>query len=79
MLDAIQAISFLGFKIDSVNMLFKLPEGKVKKIKDECKQILKKEGLSVREMSQLIGNLISKMQAVITLSLYANDPDQKFT
>lgn len=69
MLDAVQVISFLGFEIDSVNMLFKLPEGKVQKIKDECKRILKEESLSVREMSQLIGKLISTMQAVIPAKL----------
>lgn len=69
MLDAVQVISFLGFEIDSVNMLFKLPEGKVQKIKDECKQILKEESLYVREMSQLIGKLISTMQAVIPAKL----------
>lgn len=35
MLDAVQTISFLGFELDSesVNMLFKLPEGKLQKKK----------------------------------------------
>lgn len=35
MLDAVQTISFLGFELDSesVNMVFKLPEGKLQKKK----------------------------------------------
>ena len=45
---------FLGFEINSSNMLFKLPEEKVQK-KNDCKRVRKRETISVRILSQLIG------------------------
>ena len=69
-LKPVHNISFLGFEINSATMLFKLPEEKVQKIKNDCKRVRKRETISVRELSQLIGTLISTMQAVIPAKLH---------
>ena len=57
-------ITFLGNVIDSVSMTVTLPNEKVDRIKDECLRLQKKKKTSIREVSRIIGILISSFSAV---------------
>ena len=46
-----QRIEFLGFVIEE--MMFKLPQARVKQIKDKCKKILKKDQVTMRELASI--------------------------
>lgn len=85
MLDAVQTISFLGFELDSesVNMLFKLPEGKLQKKKRRMQaDSERRRSICRRNVStdrKINFNNAGCYSSKIILSLYANDPDQRFT
>ena len=59
-----QTIEFLGFLIDSVAMTITLPQGKMDKIKTLCRVILTTPNPTIREVAQLIGNLVAATEAV---------------
>ena len=59
-----QMITFLGNVIDSVSMTVTLPKEKVDRIKDECLRLQKKNKTSIREVSRIIGILVSSFSAV---------------
>lgn len=59
-----QMITFLGNVIDSVSMTVTLPKEKVDHIKDECLRLQKKKKTSIREVSRIIGILVSSFSAV---------------
>jgi len=62
---ATQKIQFLGVEINSLNMSLSLPQEKVSKIIKQCQEILKKEFVSLRELTSLIGRLTSSAIAVL--------------
>jgi diaminopimelate epimerase len=57
-------ISIIGNVIDSVSITVTLPKEKVDRIKDECLRLQKKNKTSIREVSRIIGILISSFSAV---------------
>ena len=57
-------ITFLGNVIDSVSMTVTLPKEKVDRIKDECLRLQKKNKTSIREVSRVMGILVSSFSAV---------------
>ena len=59
-----QMITFLGNVIDSVSMTVTLPNKKVDRIKDECLRLQKKNKTLNREVSRVIGILVSSFSAV---------------
>ncbi|CAC5423389.1 unnamed protein product [Mytilus coruscus] len=64
-----QQVEFLGFQIDSQEMLFTLPQEKVVKIKQECHQVLNLQWVTVRQLAKITGKLVSTMQAIIPANL----------
>ena len=62
-------IEFLGIMIDSVKMELSLSEEKVQRILNRCQNLLDKEKVSVREVTQLIGLLSSTALAVLPAPL----------
>ena len=63
-LTPVQGIEFLGFIIDSNLMTLSLPTEKMKKIKKLCQTILRSDVTTVRQLSEIIGNLTASLQAV---------------
>ena len=61
-------IRYLGFMIDTILMTLTLPEGKVQNIK-ECQSALRKEVVSVREVSRLISMMSATTLAVLPAPL----------
>ena len=59
-----QRLEFLGFLLDSSLMQVMLTPHKVNKLKLSCLKVLKKPHLTVRELSQLIGSLVSSFPGV---------------
>ena len=68
-LEPTQQIEFLGMMIDSKEMKIYLPKVKIEKIKKECRYA-PHHNLTVRQMSHLIGLLISSHPAVHTAPLH---------
>jgi len=69
MLQPSQTTEFLGFQINSLSMMFFLPEEKINHIKQKCKEMLKLEKVSVRQIAKLTGKLTSSMQAILPANL----------
>ena len=67
---ATQRIEFLGFVIDSKEMVFRLPQKRVKQIKNECKKILQKDQVTVRELARVVGVLATSHLAVLPAPLH---------
>ena len=60
-----QAITFLGFQIDSVCMMISLPAEKANKILDCCRQLLVSQSITLRNLASfLIGLLESSRPAI---------------
>ena len=59
-----QVVDFLGFRIDSTTMKLFLPEEKIDKILKECRHLLNKTVVLVRNLAHLIGLLSSTLPAV---------------
>ena len=64
-----QKVEFLGFVIDSQQMIFNLSSEKVENIKLACRQILAEKSATVRQLAKLTGKLVSTLQAVIPANL----------
>lgn len=64
-----QIIEFLGFIINSKEMVFGLPCGRVKQIRDECK-ILQKDQVTVRELVHMVGLLLATHWAFLPAPLH---------
>lgn len=60
----VQVIEFLGLKIEYMTMKHYLHQEKVKKIINMCQKVLKSDRVSVRKLSEVIGNLTANLQAV---------------
>lgn len=66
-------ILFLGFWIDSENMIVTLPTEKVEKLKKEITHLLKQKCTTIREVSKILGLIISTFPAVETGNLFYRD------
>ena len=64
-----QIIEFLGMIINTKEMLLSLPEKKIQKIQNKCQNLLKKQRVSILELTKLIGHLTSTIQAVLPAKL----------
>ncbi|CAC5393416.1 unnamed protein product [Mytilus coruscus] len=67
-LNPTQKIEFLGFKINSVEMMFYLSKEKVSHIKTKCREI-SADIVTVMQLTQLTGKLSSSMQAIFPANL----------
>ena len=65
-----QIITFLGFVLNSVAMTVALTPGKASKLVTKAKQILGKQSPSIREVSELIGLMVSSFSGVLHGSLF---------
>lgn len=65
-----QCITYLGFVLNSVDMTVKPTQEKARKIKRLCESFLHKTTCSIREFSELIGNLVACEQAVKYAALH---------
>ena len=65
-----QKLEFLGFVINTTDMILVLPDDKVKSIKSLCRTLLGQQIVSVRDLSQLIGKLTASIQAVFPAPLH---------
>ena len=54
-----QRITFLGFVIDSVQMILEITEEKKSKIHNLCLEILQKEKITLRTLASVIGNFVA--------------------
>jgi hypothetical protein len=59
-----QIITHLGFLLNSLTMVVKLPEKKVNKVVDQCKWTLNADKTSIRSIAKLIGLLVSSFPAI---------------
>ena len=59
-----QAITFLGFEINTVNMTISLTNAKKNKIKDLCVTTLSNSTLTIRQVANLLGNIAASFEAV---------------
>ena len=57
-------IKFLGFILNSENMRVTLPEDRVDKIMTACKELKRKIRFTIRELAQVIGQLVAAFPAV---------------
>ena len=63
-------LEFLGVKISSVDMTMYLPEEKIMDITNLYKKLLSEENATLRELTSLIGKLLSTYQAVLSAPLH---------
>ena len=68
-----QTIQFLGMKIDSHNMLFKVPREKLKSIKKDIEWLLnrkdKDKSITLRQLARVIGKLVAIELAILPMRL----------
>jgi hypothetical protein len=65
-----QSIDFLGYTINSVTMTLFLPKEKVLKIVNSCRELLKADKVSARDLAQVIGQLTATNEAVLPGSFH---------
>jgi len=65
-----QQIEFLGFKIDSHTMTLSLPTQKWSSLMSSAKHIRSKEEVTIRELSQLLGQMVAAHPANLPAPLY---------
>ena len=63
-------IQFLGFIIDSESMTIALSDDRVLSIKGKCQDVLNQQQVTIRELAQLIGKLVSSEPGVRYAPLY---------
>jgi hypothetical protein len=69
-LNPTQEIEYLGFQINSEDMMFYRPKTKIDKKKSNCQNILSKGRVSVREIAKLTGKFISSIQVFFSSNLH---------
>ncbi|VDH93156.1 Hypothetical predicted protein [Mytilus galloprovincialis] len=65
-----QQMLFLGFLVNSVDMSLSLPTPKIKKIQKLCKEVKNSVKITVKKLSELIGNLTASIQAIFPAPLH---------
>ena len=66
----VRCLTFLGFILDSVNMIITLTPEKKEKVKSACLQIAKQSEVKVVDLAQVIGTLVSSLPGVQFGCLY---------
>ena len=69
-LNPAQTLEFLGLLVDSQGLQLKLPGEKMKQIRKEAMQLLAKESVSARQLSQFLGKLNAASQAMLVAPLF---------
>ena len=69
LLNPSQTLLFLGVEVNSQEMTLSLPMEKKDKIIKQCKSLIEKQFVSVRELTQIIGRLSSSAIAVLPAPL----------
>ena len=69
-LEPTQIIEFLGFILNSVLMIVSLTQKKKEKRKSLCSSVVKKPKVLIREMAELIGNLVASTPGVMYARLF---------
>ena len=64
-LKPVQSLVFLGFVLNSINMTVRLTAEKVLRIKDKCSKLLRCTTVSVQNLAEVIGLLVSSFPGVI--------------
>ena len=72
-----QIIEFLGFTLNSIQMVLSLPQDKVCKIKNECRHMCNQEEVSGRSLAHLIGVLTACIPAIQIAPLHCNCSGQE--
>ena len=57
-------IQYLGVIIDSETMTVSLTPERINSLKAECKKLLKRQVMTVREVAQVIGKMVASFPAV---------------
>ena len=65
-----QVIQFLGFLIDSVEMVIRLPQEKIQKIIQKCQRLVSSKVTRVRKISEVLGLMTSSLQAIAPAPLH---------
>lgn len=65
-----QLVTFLGFIFDTVNMIIRLPQDKIRRYVKMCESILKLKRVTIQSAAELQGTLISASPAVKYGKLY---------
>ena len=68
-LQSYQTMQFLGIEIKSIDMAITLPQQKKDQTEKQCQDLLRKSSVSVRELTQFIGRLVSTAIAVLPAPL----------
>lgn len=56
-------VRYLGFMINSGNMLLSLPEEKKVSLSEKCAAVIKSKQITIRKLAELIGSLIAAVPA----------------
>ena len=64
MLTPCQEIVFLGFLVNSLQMILRLPEEKLQNIIVDCRRVLRQETALVRDLARIVGRMTAAIQAV---------------
>ena len=73
LLQPTQRIEFLGFWLDSVNMIVSLTDRKVDKIRSVCAELLEMEVCSIRHMMEIIGYLVAAHPGVWVVPVFCKE------
>ena len=65
-----QEMEFLGFLLNSINMTIRLPPTKAERVRLACQSLLHKSYMSIREVAQVIGLIVSSFPGVQFGELY---------
>ena len=65
-----QQLEFLGFRLDSCSMMISLPARKLSALRKSARQLLAKENMSVRELSQILGTMVASHPAILPAPLH---------
>lgn len=65
-----QRIHFLGFLIDSVAMTLSLPEEKLSRIEQDCREAMSQSQITVRDLARMIGRMTAATQAILPAPLH---------
>ena len=67
---ASQEIEFLGFVINSKDMMFRITTTRMKEVKEKCRQSLRKNLITLRELAHLVGVLTATQLAIMPAPLH---------
>ncbi|KAK7474676.1 hypothetical protein BaRGS_00034100 [Batillaria attramentaria] len=70
-------LKYLGFVLNSESMTVKLTRQRIEKITESCQQILEKTLVVIRELAQLIGQLVASFPGVMWETLYYRELEKQ--